>query len=845
MAVTQYTADVGDTVSVSCNHQTGAPPWMTYNGSNAMSGTAKLPSGFTRMRHSDPVFGLSTTGLDVDTAEITVNPVALPADTSSPWRCAVYAPNGSYIIMNGLNGIPTVGTPTVRLSDSAPSKAVVRIPLARGADNVRAPTFAKWSDGHAEMLKRGMEMTVEFRDSDTGLLTMVFRGRIYQMESADSVVITAYDRLMDLAQFSDQYQPDLSQADTKASTSRTTSGANYVYTYPTPIGAVLGGTAINEVKVDPRASMSGNGTSTINSTPILCQDLPSYSGTAPYKESHISKVGSSFHIFNVPPIAGSIRILSAQLTVRLYKGTTQISTASASTTPTGVGDYSIDVSVDWTLTSDPSEYWVGSSLSVIYYVDGQYYPVSFAYKVSSTRYTATRFRQWNGSSWTTVSPSDSLPELMMQYTAYGGTIPTSSMTASGTTVTVPQSSFPSPGAVNTYVTMIEGGVGLVTQYTVSGSIDYATVVKELIRNAGLSPNVPDSADFGSCDYYTTSTFDYLSCIRELLASHNYGIRDSVDMPGRIGVAPKYTVDDTPVRYLTTSPSGTGERIVTAHDLTAHWMAEKATVAYITEGTNVLSGYPIAVETDDRLYNDSVAEAVGSPLRQVTVDTSMGTHDAMAKAAGGKMVQLHTNVFEGTVTLAGYRLNLWDLYGSGEGGMPVGINVPEYDAQGTAVPTEMILGDGSTILTLDNIRTADRSEVANSMNLTNDAISNGSSQLPSVVYIFARTDKALPVRSAMNTIWTNRTITGITIVDEAGNALSAMTDVSFIKMFEDSAGYAHVAALFTPNPQTPYASNPIHSVVVSNILAVEQFILDNPKTVAASQGIHIDIRFEKP
>ena len=832
MAVTQYTADVGDTVSVSCNHQTGAPPWMTYNGSDTMSGTAKLPSGFTRMRHSDPVFGLSTTGLDVDTAEITVNPVALPADTSSPWRCAVYAPNGSYIVMNGLNGIPTVGTPTVRLSDSAPSKAVVRIPLARGADNVRAPTFAKWSDGHAEMLKRGMEMTVEFRDSDTGLLTMVFRGRIYQMESADSVVVTAYDRLMDLAQFSDQYQPDISKEDTHVSTSKTVSGSNFIYQMDSEVGTITGATEIDKLKFDPLGTFNSvvrEGSGTVpTAIDAIAHAIPSVGTVALSQGDRITKVGiKEFNLF------GTSNPYTVTVRFTLMRNFAIVHQETVSVTQTGLNYHDIFASVDWVLDGPASEYMLGAELSGA--------PSLFFRGTTSPHYS-DYYHYYNGA-WVAGPGTGAYGEIYMEALRAGASISPSSFTASGSTVSIAESSL-SPPTASGVMTVEDKGAQMSMQYYTVGGIAVRTVIEELLTAAGLSPQVI-SEDLGQLTYFSSSTFDYLSCLHELLRAENLGLRDRISSPGVVDVRRRHTIGETPVRYLTTSPSGTGERIVTAHDLTAHWMAEKATVAYITEGTNVLSGYPIAVETDDRLYDDSVAEAVGSPLRQVTVDTSMGTHDAMAKAAGGKMVQLHTNVFEGTVTLAGYRLNLWDLYGSGEGGMPVGINVPEYDAQGTAVPTEMILGDGSTMLTLDNIRTADRSEVANSMNLTNDAISNGSSQLPSVVYIFARTDKAIPVRSAMNTIWTNRTITGITIVDEAGNALSAMTDASFIKMFEDSAGYAHVAALFTPNPQTPYASNPIHSVVVSNILAVEQFILDNPKTVSASQGIHIDIRFEKP
>ena len=123
---------------------------------------------------------------------------------------------------------------------------------------------------------------------------------------------------------------------------------------------------------------------------------------------------------------------------------------------------------------------------------------------------------------------------------------------------------------------------------------------------------------------------------------------------------------------------------------------------------------IALETDDDLMVDSLAEIMQSPLRSVISDKSLGTHDLMANAAGGKMVQLHTNVFEGKMILAGYRTDIWDFTDAYCGGQPIGINVPEYGANGTAIPTEIVFGDGVTQISLDNIRTADRSEIANSM-----------------------------------------------------------------------------------------------------------------------------------
>lgn len=811
-----------------------APAWLTYS-SGHLSGDAKLPSGYRRVV-------VSNNGVR-SAHGITVDPIALPADASSPWRCAIYAPDGSYIIMNGLKCIPTVGTPVVRLSDNAPSKATVRIPLARGNQNIRSPTFDKWTGGYTGMVKRGMEMTVEYRDADTGLLTMVFRGRIFQIQSGESVEITAYDRLMDLAQFSDQYQPDLASIITEDSSSRTVAGTDNKYEYVNTVGAILGGTAIDKIKIDPRSKLSRGyygpnaGYTTI---PKLLQNLPSYAGATPYNGTRITKVGC----YGYGETTGSAVSSTKTITVRayLYKGDTQVGQVYTKTWTTSHGTYAIttDIDTDWVLDADPSEYWVGLETTVVPSRPDQ--TAHLMYYTSSTHYTTTRYRQWNGSGWTDLSLDQRMTEFMVEFTSINGTVAVGSMTSSGNEVTVPQSALPPARSADNILSTVDQGVILRLQYTVSGSIGYADIVSDLITYAGLTPNPVAGINLGSCDYYTTTTYDYLDCIREILSNNNYGLRDSIDAPGVISVGPKHTVDEEPIRTITTDPVGTGERIIISHDLTAHWMAEKATVAYITEGSNLLSGYPLAVETDDRLMDESVAEALDSPLRQVIIDTSMGTHSAMARAAGGKMVQLHTNVFEGSVTLAGYRLNLWDLYGSGKGGIPLALDVPEYDAQGVAVPTEMVIGDGATILTLNNIRTPDRSEVANSMKQTADAVSNGSSQLSPMVYIFARVDPRCYTTGLPGTV------TSVDLMKADGTVMSSQTNSAFIKTAVDNAGYIHVDALFPPNPSPPWAPYPVTCIKIS-VHSQANFdiyaTVTNTKTVAVSQGIHVDVRFKNP
>ena len=139
-----------------------------------------------------------------------------------------------------------------------------------------------------------------------------------------------------------------------------------------------------------------------------------------------------------------------------------------------------------------------------------------------------------------------------------------------------------------------------------------------------------------------------------LKNGNYAIFASINDAGKAYVRPRHTISETPVVTFSTDPGdyGTYDMGVVSHNLTAHWMAEKATQAYIAEDATT-SGLPIALETDDALLPNSLVNIMQSPLRSIIADRSLGTHALMANAAGGKMVQLHTNVFEGTMVLAGY------------------------------------------------------------------------------------------------------------------------------------------------------------------------------------------------
>lgn len=844
------------------------PKWMRWTGATTLKGTAVLPSGHRRLVYAASNFNNHT---DED---IYVQPVVLPT-TEARWRMAIYAPNGSYVTATGLGDLPTIGTPQVRIGINAPSKAMVKIPATRGPGNILASTFSEWSDGHSEAIARGMEVTVEFRDEKSGTMRLVFRGMIYQIESGEQITITAYDRLMDLVQYSDQYQGsgELNQNDT--SRSRETSGTNYVYTMNNTIGTLLTATSVNLLRIDALGDMGQSGANHPEDY-LTIHPLPEVDSMTPEQGRSIRRVSAKFYAI-IGTIISPTQIyatatITATVAVVLYrrinnsfievaatpsrsfqaKATQQSQTASA--------EYTLAEAVEWTLDGDPSEYYIGArvqhSVSTSGIVTSVIAERAYA-EYSGTRRTVTGnyYTSPDGNTWTQVSSGD-LPEISIDFEHTGGAVSTSSITVSSTKATVAISNLPTPSFLTPAYIWVVGmkedpndktnlGIQLMITYFVAGSIGISSIIQKMIENAGLEcPFGIDSV--GQTDYYATTTYDYLTCIIELIRTKDMGIKALADQPGAVVVKPIHTTAEAPVLSFTTNPAGAGEQAILRHQLTAHWMAEKATQAYIAENATA-SGLPVALETDDALMDGSLSEALQSPLRSVIADATLGSHDLMANAAGGKMRQLHTNIFEGTMVLAGYRLDVWDFGSGNVGGQPIGIEVPEYGANGTAVPTEIIIGDGATQVSLDNIRTADRSELANSMGLSADANSNSADAVPDTVFIFAKIDDQRAQDTGYNRPW-QYGVSQVILITDGGGTAYAQNDANYIKAkISDDAGYYHVAAVF-PSSLKPAGFAPTNPIInVSLKMGNNQYwtaTVTNPKNAYAGQHVHVDIRFKR-
>jgi len=823
----------GTSVAETADAVASRPRWIGWTSAGNLGGTAELPSGFRR------IVKLASGSRAV--SEYAVEPAAMPA-TNALWRVMIWAPNGSSIMADGLTGIPVIGTPKVRLQENAPSRAVVRIAEARGTTNVLDPDFAGWSDGHQEPIKKGMELTVEYRRPD-GTMNLAFRGMIYQIADGDAIELTAYDRLMDLYQFSDQYQNG-QDGDTVVlqKDEHQTIPDTFTYTTVDPVGLITLCSYRSGLKYLPANSQAWDEHHEFDYTDFA-HALPAITNAPFANGSRITGLYASLFVF--VPSGGTVSI-SASVTFKIYKkinGTLQLvasHTTSHSVERTSSGKVAfswstIDYSPIYTLDDDPALYYIGASFS---WTNTGGTPTFVVYPTSTTR-CSTDYYAGNGS-LSPIADSGELPELDISYDTIG-TVAPSSVQIAGTSLRIPEGLIPAASGTNIVQTVAWRGYQIRIMYFVSEGTPLRSVVADLIRAAGLMPALSEGMDLGSTTYYTTSTFNYLDCIHELIRGAGHLLRASTDTAGEIAVLPQHTIDDEPVTALTTAPDGAGERTILAHDLTVHWMAEKATAALLAENSTE-SGLPLALETDDELMDGSLVKALQSPLRGITVDETMGTHRLMAIAAGGKVRQLHTNTVEGTVTLAGYRTDLWELAGSYAGGMPLRLIVPQYGFDGTAIPTAIELGDGVSKVTLDNIRTADRSEVARSMGLTADAISNTSQKLPATSYIFAKLD----TYATQETGITPGTVTLVRWLLQDGTEATRQDNANLIKTVDDSVGYTHVCAV---KGESVYGwasdpDNPIAAVEFTMGGTAYTVPLANTKFAIAGQRLHADIRFRK-
>lgn len=836
----------------------GLPPWMEWSNGTAQ-GTAKLPSGYRRITLAGYSAGQPAGIID---KSVDITPVSIPADATSPWRCIIYAPDGAYIIANGMDGVPTIGTPKVRLTRSAPNRLEVSFAIGTGRHNPLGASFDKWSDGTARPIARGMEVTAEYRDADSGALVPVFRGRIFQIESGEAIKVTAYDRLMDLYQTTGQYMSHAGQTQGARSMDRTVEGTDYIFETGETLGIITGLDSIDRLCINASGQM-GDSRSTENI--IIIHGLPSNGGITPEAGDIISRIQVKYggyaqgnYTAGVPILGPKYAGIQVTAEVSVFEQTASgfmvmaSGTASKSVTASSqqtaslpfvldLRDQTADVTLNTAYTiQDPSRVFIGVSVTLTFTAkQAGFSTMNQGASKSSTRYTTATADYFsstdNGTTWAPYTAT-AKPELGVTFTHPTNPIDPSLATVSGTKIIIAQASIPA-GPTDTYLSTEETGVGIIADYYEADKAPLADIIRELIERAGLNPDI-GNANLGLVTLYTLATSDYLTALHEIIDARGYGIKDSIMDAGTIALLPEHSLAETPVLSISTDPLGAGKKIITAHQLTAHWAAEKATVAYIAENATA-SGLPLALETDDGLMGNSLLETLQAPLSIINVDNTLGSHDIMAHKATGAIRKLHTNTIEGTVTLAGYWPGIWDISGSGIGGKPIQIDVPEYQAQGVAIPTEIEISGGLTTVRLDNIRTQDRSGLAQSMGLVEGSVSNDATLLPKTVYVFAKADGDNQLAEGE----TIQSLDAITLVRGDGSTIR-QASASYLRTVTDGAGYAHLLAVFPEAAGTYTSTSPVIMAIGEittgggsrhiTALSEAHYILDN-------QNIHTDIR----
>lgn len=808
------------------------PAWVRFTGSRTLGGTVKGPTGLRRLvwvdtdhHHHDAMFRVLPPAGYED-----------PTDIGAPWMAVISDRLGNTLMADGVRGVSCIGTPEVRLTDNGPSKAVLEL----------APGPYTWSDGHAGQIERGHELAVWFRDADSGALVPVFRGAVRQVDRGLTVTVTAYDRVMDLAEFSDQYQPHNTHAPENSYDRTSVTETAISYRFNAPIGQLVSARALHLVTADPLDEMDQWGEYANEDTAIIPMVDNHY---PPSAGSPISRVTANFYVISL----GSAVVLDVTFYLLTRSGTTftilgQVST-SRTVTAAQADFFGVGTDVSWAMPS--GSVYIGVYVKASWSTPSAGQPPKVYIATSSTRYFATGQRykfsgRPSGTFNASKSTASSQPEVLVRYCTDAGTVPIADITVvSGNQASVPVTSIPgdiSDDYGDATIRTEERGRGLRLDYYALDSIQVVQIVRELVSRAGMVPDLPD-ADLGVLSYYTSSTYDYLTCLHELIKGADYGLKDTITAGdgGIIIIRPRHTLGEDAVAHYTAAPDGQGQRAIIQHQITQHWMAERATQAIIAESATT-SGLPIAIETDDRLFTDSLASAIGSPMRGVSADNSAGTHALLAMAAGGNIKALHTNAVEGSITLAGYRLAVWDLSTVGEGGNTIRITIPDIGVDSKAIPTEIVLGGGVTRVTLDNIRAQDRSEVARSMGHTADNVSNQARTLPNVVYIFAtRLDYSIQEGGAPSRYWRN----GISLMKATGGVAQAhQTDAAYIKECEDAAGYHHVGVYFpAPSSGAIAADDPSAAIGIEYPFSGSDDVLpiDNPKYVLAGQSVHLEFR----
>lgn len=847
-----YTAylSVGETVSYTPTYSVSGvtltmvsgPSWLGISG-GTLTGTVQLPGGYVRVLLRAYV---SETQQAVQVCDLYVR---TPAVTQiwGRWEARIYDPTGGCVRLCDatMDPVHALEQPDVKLNTSAPCSCSVEIaiPDLSAAHNILAANFTGWSDTYVGPVQEGMQLVVYVLDEGTGQIVMIHNGRIHKVVAGDTVTVTSYDRLMRLYDYREPvelygtYVVDRTTTYTDTSTAR-------VFTAGSTVSSLLSLQLVDAKAVAPAA-----GSAVVSPCTQIIHRLPTVNGSGAMDETS----------------AYTIKTVTADLATRLqrsaaagydrtlhYRALIYGGTAAAPDTsePLAVSAWYTDVSSGYDLQQISFELDFEADPDAVYYlgIEGQVQQTGSAadgYGLVAAAYdsgaVADGYYGLTDGTWSTVSAT-----VRWGLTWEGPrSVDTSAVTVADTAVTVPLTDV--TGTVIPNVTAY-GIAAIIRYYT--GTIPVDSMATTLIDRAGLKPDdtVSGQSWVNFLDFYSTSTYNYLECIRELLEIGSKTgtvlcIRDSLDYPGVVSIVPRHALTDTAVQTLTTSPAAAGVHKISALSLSRNWEAENATVAYLshTSANDTQTEYPLAIMTDDRLWPDSLAERLDDPLIGYFTDDTLLRHSSLAVAAESKVRTLHQNAVEGTLTLRGLWASLWALAGAYGGGNVVSLTIPTYGLTGVAAKaTVMELKAGQTILTLDNVRDIDRSTIYQTITRSADGQTYAVASLPAAAYIFARYDGVLPSVLA----------TSVKLIADDDTVIATQETAAYLKITVDHAGpndgdgYVHHNALYVDAEavNSGYATeSPIRYVELTIAGAVYYVTLLQPIYAWPGQYVHVSVR----
>lgn len=769
-------------------------------------------------------------------------------------------------------GIGLAEIPQCFLERNMPFKLVLSINnnWAVPARNVLSPLFALWSNGAVGALKRGMYVRAYYTDSITGTEYRAFQGRIKSIAegSNGTIVLTAYNELMILGEFKDQFVVFANARD-RIGDAALANGPDIsiAFNADDQIAATLPDTDI----VAPLMKL-------MLAEPFADTALPVFgtqSGVALAQNAQFTTlIARSANFYKVRIkycVGGGADIPNCRLKVYTADANnrpgTLLATSEAFTLPqTGVAVWS-------QFETLPAPVKLTPGTKYCFVIDQLATGGGAAIMVTQNSNDGKDWESvincgyWNGSSWvSTFAPPTFCADIMPIYLEEREIDSVDYRLTPGVSSTAIVIDYGTTNITDANVT--EWGKFLRVSYYY-GKVLVPDIMIALAQRAGLSASLATGASSAlGLGYYNTSTYSYLDCLRELadlwdndtgggrqLTFQAYMGGNLDDKIMRIGLRYRpwnesiltSTFTDDPLIAETTMAL---KRIASGGSLSRTFEAKIGTQRMIGKAAD---GSPISMEIDDRLWGaDSLVDATGSPLMEVAMDDTITSGEQLTSATESIIREQHQNAVEGQLPLNGCFISYWDLSPSSAffgQCAPFKITRPRYAlSDHMAVARRISIQGRQTIMELDNERLPDVSMVRRSMEKALQAQSFNVSSLPDTVYIFARYASQLTGYSGYDRVRIGRSDGAYWDTYQSAKTKIKVTNDHCAP---NGVGYVHFAGFF-PGGRPTSVSSYVYSGGAPHVYAITkvaigdgttwiEVTLDRAHYVWAHQNVLIDFR----